>query len=217
MAREFLTERGGIDTAGPVHRKPGHLGVLVLDEPFDGVDHGVVFDRAREDPATPGVLGAAAPVDTLDGQVVALGTTGNEDHFGGSGAEGGRDRLPRLLDAPARCAPRSVQGGCVSDGGEDRRHRLDGRRKHRRRRGVIEVDGRGGTGGTGGGRGHDRSRIAGRRRCPSRSGGRRAGDIRHIPGRAGGHSPRKHAAPLLSKERGRAGIDLPERISPCAS
>ena len=48
---------------------------------FDRVQHRVVFHLGGDDAATARLGVAAGPVDALDGQVVALGAAGGEDHL----------------------------------------------------------------------------------------------------------------------------------------
>ena len=130
----------GRDDALLVDGQRRHLRALALGEPFHRVEHGVMLDGADQDPGAPRIGGPARAVDALDGEVVALGAAGNEDHLGRAGAEIGGDRLAGLLDAPTRGATGPVQGRRVADRAEDSRHRLDRSGQHRRGGCVIEVD-----------------------------------------------------------------------------
>ena len=118
-----------------------HPGALVLGEPVERVEHGVVLHRGREDPGAAGVGVAAGPVDALEGEVVGLGAAGGEHHLAGTAAQRLRDGLARLLDHPPRAPPARVQRAGVADVGEVGGHRLDGGRQHRRGGRVVEVDG----------------------------------------------------------------------------
>ena len=42
-------QHGQVHDAVRIHRQPGHLGALVPLEPFDGVQHRVVFDGGAQD------------------------------------------------------------------------------------------------------------------------------------------------------------------------
>ena len=140
MALQRLAQRGRRHRSVGGGGQPGHLGALVLDEPVNRVQHGVVLHRAGDDAAVARIGVAAGPVDPLDGQVVALGAARGEDHLGRARAQLVGDQLTRLLDPAPRRAAAGVQRRGVADGAEHSRHRLDGGGVHRGGGGVIEVD-----------------------------------------------------------------------------
>ena len=49
---ELRRQHGQVHDAVRVHRQPATLGTLVPLEPFDGVQHGVVFDGGAQDAGT---------------------------------------------------------------------------------------------------------------------------------------------------------------------
>ena len=144
-ARGIALDRGAqgghVEPSVAVDRQQLQLGALGLDQPVERVEHGVVLDRADQDPAPLIVDGAPRPVDALEREVVGLCTARGEDHLARAAVEGLGDGLARLLDDPPGLPSRRVQRARVADVTQVRRHRLDSRRKHRRRRSVIEVDG----------------------------------------------------------------------------
>ncbi|CAB4606832.1 unannotated protein [freshwater metagenome] len=58
-----------------------NLGTLVGLEPFDGVDHRVVFGIGGNDDVSLWVFLGGSPVETLDGKVVGFGATGCENYL----------------------------------------------------------------------------------------------------------------------------------------
>ena len=78
---ERLGQRGRADPAGRLDRQPGDLGAVVLGQPLDAVEDGVVLGRADHDPAAPGVGLPPRPEHPLDGEVVALGAAAGEQHL----------------------------------------------------------------------------------------------------------------------------------------
>ncbi len=123
-----------------VDRQPGHLGIFMVDQPLHGVENGVVLDGSGDDPAPRRLSIAASPVDALDGEVVALGATGGEDHLRRTATQQLGQRLARLLHPPTRQPAGTMQRGRVADGGQRSGHRLDGSGVHRGGGGVIEID-----------------------------------------------------------------------------
>jgi hypothetical protein len=109
----------------------------VLDQPFDGIEDRVVFDRRRHDARAAGVGVAACPEDALDRQVVTLGATRGEDDLRRPGAQESRQCLASLLHPTPRGAARRVQGGRVADRRQGTHHRLDRSGVHRGRGSVI--------------------------------------------------------------------------------
>jgi hypothetical protein len=138
-ARDGLAEGLGVNAAVPVHGEVLDRGALVLAEPVDRVEDGVVLHGAREDPGAGRVGVAAGPVQALHREVVGLGAAGGEDHLARAGTQGVREGFAALLDRPAGAAAGCVQGGCVAGDGELRGHCLDRLREHRGGRGVVEV------------------------------------------------------------------------------
>ena len=123
-----------------VDRQPRHLSALVLHEPLDRIEDGVMLDRGGDDSGPTRIGVAARPEDALDGEVVALRAACGEDHLGRARAQHFGQRFARLLEAPAGHPPRSVQRGCVADGSQHSRHGLDGLGAHRGGGGVVEID-----------------------------------------------------------------------------
>src|SRR5690606_11687943 len=107
-------ERLDVHPAVPVHRQPRDARALVRPQPGDGVEHGVVLDRAGQHPVTARVRLPARPEQALHREVVALGAARSEDHLRGSGAERRRHPFPRLLHPAAGTPARVVQGGRVA-------------------------------------------------------------------------------------------------------
>ena len=140
VAVQGLAQRGRCHRAVGLGGQIRHLGALVLGQPDDRVEHGVVLDGGGDDAPAVRIGVAASPVDALDGEVVALGAAGGEDDLRRPGAQVRGDALPRLLHPAPGVAPRGVQRGGVADGGQRTRHRLDGSRMHRGGGGVVEVD-----------------------------------------------------------------------------
>ncbi len=139
VARHDVAQRVGRDAAVGVDRQGDDLGALVLGQPVDGVQHGMVLDSADDDPAPARVGVAAGPEDALDREVVGLGAAGGEDDLRRARAEGRGQLLAGLLDPPTRGAAGPVQRRGVAhlthglgDGG-------DGVGKHRGRGSVVQV------------------------------------------------------------------------------
>ena len=82
---------------------------LVPLQPFDGVQHGMMFDGGAEDPRACRVFGAAGPVQSLDGQVVGLGAARGEDDLRRVGPGGGGNRFAGVLHGAPGAAARAVQ------------------------------------------------------------------------------------------------------------
>lgn len=139
VALDGLAEGVGVDAPVAVHGQVLDLRALVLGEPVDGVEHGVVLDGAGDDPGPGGVGVAPRPVEALDGEVVGLRAAGGEDHLAGAGADRLGEGFAGLLHGTAGPAARGVQGGGVPRGGELRGHRRGGLRQHRGGGGVVEV------------------------------------------------------------------------------
>ncbi len=133
----------GRDPAQPVDGQPLDLGALVLFEPAHAVQHRVVLDLGDEDAAATRIGGQTGPEQTLDREVVGLGATAGEHHLGRPRAESLGDRLAGLFDDATGGAPSGVQRVRVAGEAEPCSHRLDGSREHRRRRGMIKIDGHG--------------------------------------------------------------------------
>ena len=87
------------------------------------------------------VLGAAGPVQALDGQVVGLGAAGGEDDLGGMGAGRRGQHFPGVLHGAPGAAARSVQRGRVAGAGQFARQRRQRLRGEGGGGGMIEVDG----------------------------------------------------------------------------
>ena len=93
----------GRDPAGRLDRQPGDVGAVVLGQPLDAVEDGVVLGRADHDPAAARVGLPPGPEQALDGEVVALGAAAGEQHLGRPRAERLGEPLARLLgDAGGR-------------------------------------------------------------------------------------------------------------------
>ncbi len=144
VALDRRAQRVDVEPGLLVDRQQLDLGALGLAEPVQRVEDGVVLDGGGQDAGAARVGGAARPVDALEREVVGLGAAGGEHHLAGPAAERLRDRLARLLDDPPGAPPGGVQRAGVADVEQVRRHRLDGRRDHRGRGSVVEVDGRAG-------------------------------------------------------------------------
>ena len=99
-----------------IHRQPAHFGALVPFEPFDGVQHRVVFDGGAQDAGAGRVLGTPGPVQALDGKVVRLGPAGGEDDFRGVRPGGRRQHFAaRPRRRAGRGGPiRAARTGCRS-------------------------------------------------------------------------------------------------------
>ena len=101
---------------------------------LDDVQHGVVLGgrahgAAARRRSTPG-----------DGGVVALGAAAGEHDLAGPAADDGGDAVAGLVDGPAGVAGEAVRAAGVGEPlGEERQHRLDRLRAHRRRRRMVEV------------------------------------------------------------------------------
>jgi hypothetical protein len=104
VALDRLAQRLRVHAAGPVDLEPVDGRALVLHQPLDGVEHGVVLDRAGQDAPAARVGVVPRPPDALDGEVVALGAAGGEHDLRRPRAERGGQRLARLLDDAARAA-----------------------------------------------------------------------------------------------------------------
>ena len=140
--RGLLVERGReiVEVDEPVRRDPGfgHAEALGL-EPVRGREHALVLegggDHAVEAVDPPGGTGTA-----LDREVVGLGPPAGEHDLVRSTAEHGGDGLPGLLERGLGCPGRGVAARRVARVvGEERQHRHDRLRPHRRARRVIEV------------------------------------------------------------------------------
>ena len=78
---ERLGERLRHDPAGRLDGQPGDLRAVVLGQPLDAVQDGVVLGGAHHDPAAAGVGLPARPEQALDREVVALGAAAGEEHL----------------------------------------------------------------------------------------------------------------------------------------
>jgi len=107
------------------HGQKLHVGLLVLGEPVQGVEHGVVLDGGGEDPGAPRVGVAAGPEQALDREVVGLVPPEVNTSSPGRQPRGRGDPLPGLLDDPGatRVPERAARTRCRP--GELLRHRLD--------------------------------------------------------------------------------------------
>ena len=94
MGGEGRAQCCGRDGTGIIHRQPRHVGSLVVGEPLHRIEDRMMLDGSGNDASTSRIGIATCPVDALDGEIVALGTAGGEDHLGGSGAQGRGDGLP---------------------------------------------------------------------------------------------------------------------------
>lgn len=104
VARDGFPQGLGVHAAVPVDGEVLDPGALVLAEPVDGVEDGVVLDGAGEHPGPGGVLVAPGPVEALDGEVVGLRAARGEDHLARAGAECLGEGLAGLLDGTAGTA-----------------------------------------------------------------------------------------------------------------
>lgn len=109
VAEDRLAQVFRVDAAVAVDREVVDGRALVFGEPVDGVQDGVVFDGAGEDPGAAGVRVAAGPVEALHGEVVGLRAAGGEHHLAGACAEGVGEGFSGLLDGTAGPASGGVQ------------------------------------------------------------------------------------------------------------
>ena len=160
--------------------QPGDLGAVVLGQPLDAVEDGVVLGRADDDPAAAGVGLPAGPEQALDREVVALGAAAGEQDLRRPRTQRLGQPLARLLGDPAGGAAARVQRGGVAHAAQLLGHRSQHLGEHRRGRRVVQV------------RHGAASVVAGSRTVAAVAG-------RHRPARAG---PPGHRA---SGERGQHG------------
>ena len=194
---ERLGQRLRGDPAGRLDRQPGDLGAVVLGQPLDAVQDGVVLGRADDDPAAAGVGLPAGPEQALDGEVVALGAAAGEQHLRRPGAQRLGEPLARLLGGAAGRAAARVQRGGVAHAAQLLGHRRQHLGQHRRGRRVVQV--RHGAG----------QRSRGATGGPARRRRRSAGPRGHArtPTRASAVRRRRRAAPPAQGEQpaGRRG------------
>ncbi len=138
---ELGGQHGQVHDAVRIHRQPRHFGALVPLQPFDGVQHGVVFDGGAQDARAGGVLGVPGPVQALHGKVVGFGSARGEDDFGGVRPGSGSQHLAGVLDGAAGAAARSVQRGGVAGPGQFTGQRRQGLRGQGGGCGMIKVYG----------------------------------------------------------------------------
>ena len=118
VALDRGAQRGEVEPAGAVDRQQLDLGALVLGEPVQRVEHGVVLDRGGEDPRAARVGGAARPEEALEREVVGLGAAGGEHDLAGTAAERPRRSSRATPRRPGgRCRPEA----CSEDGLPTRR------------------------------------------------------------------------------------------------
>ena len=127
------------DPAARLDRQPGDLGAVVLGQPLDAVQDGVVLGRADDDPAAAGVGLPAGPEQPLDREVVALGAAAGEQHLRRPGTERLGQPLARLLGDAAGGAAARVQRGGVAHPAQLLGHRGQHLGEHRRGRRVVQV------------------------------------------------------------------------------
>ncbi len=139
ITRDRRGEDVGAHHPGGVHGQQLDLGVLRLGEPDHGVEDGPVLDGADEHPVPARLGGTAGPVQPLDGQVVAFGAAGGEDHLGRTGTQCGSERFTRLFDYSTRTTAAGVQRRRVPAVRERRGVGGHGLRTHRRGRRMVEV------------------------------------------------------------------------------
>ena len=109
--RQQLIDEIHIDSAGCIDRNPPHVRALVLAEPFDGVEDGVVLDRrCGHDRIGDTQSRPTGPQEPLDGEVVRFGSTRGEDDRRGSRAQIVGDGFPSLFHDPARGTTGRMQG-----------------------------------------------------------------------------------------------------------
>ncbi len=88
-----LAQRVEAQHAPVVDREQLDLGTVLVPQPHERVEDGVVLDRRGEDAGPARVLGPARPEDPLGRQVVRLGPARGEDHVARSAAQDPRDGL----------------------------------------------------------------------------------------------------------------------------
>ena len=127
-----------VDASECVHGQPGDLGLLLLRQPHDRVEDGVVLDGRGED--APGTVSASPrPVQALHREVVRLRAAGREHDGAGADSEQRGDRLARLLDHPAGLAPGRMERRGVAELRRLRDPFIADSREHRRRRRMVQI------------------------------------------------------------------------------
>ncbi len=141
VAGDGFAQSVRVDPSVCVDREVLDRGALVLAEPVDGVEDGVMLDGAGQDAGAVAcrVGVAAGPVQALDREVVGLGAAGGEDDLAGAGAERFREGLAGLLDGAPGSAAGCVERGSVAGDAQLGGQRLCRLREHGGRRGVVEV------------------------------------------------------------------------------
>ena len=148
-------ERLGRDPSGTIRRQIRH-GIAFFFQVAAGIEHRTMLDAGRDD--VPAAVGVGAR-DAQDREVVRLRGAGGEDDLGGLGADQRCDFIARALDARLRAPAKlvSARGGIgeIAVCAQAFAHRLSDERIHRRRRRIVQINGR---------RPHEPRVPAGRRR-----------------------------------------------------
>ncbi len=112
-------DRLGRDQAGRVGRQDGHIPAVLAGEPFQGVEHGLVLDRRRDDVVPLPLQGGQGP---FQGEVVRLGRARGEDDLLGLRPDQPGHLLARRIDGLGGLPAEAVgdAGGVAVALGEDR-------------------------------------------------------------------------------------------------
>ena len=116
VALDRLAQRVEVEAARPVDRQQLDGRALLLAEPEQRVEHGVVLDGAGQDPH-PSLVGVAPrPVEALERQVVGLGAAGGEDDLARAGSSAPGRSSPGTPPRPGGRAARrrAATRGCRS-------------------------------------------------------------------------------------------------------
>jgi hypothetical protein len=103
-ARQGIFDRVNPHSSERVNRKPASFCTLLVDKPLHWIEHCVVLDGRQKNSARTG--GAMSrPVQTFNGEVVGLRSTGGEDDCTGANLERTRDLLAGLFDKATGMSP----------------------------------------------------------------------------------------------------------------
>ena len=134
VAREPLLEPSHVEKAVRVDHK------LLTTGGAHRLEHSRVLDGAATDERAVDASLAGSRGDPGHGEVVGFGPTAREHHLAGVAAEHLGQRVPGVVDGPARRSGHGMPSGGVAEGGRHPwQHRLENLRAHRRRGGVVEV------------------------------------------------------------------------------